>query len=99
MCASNVPLHKDTTYSLHISHLFIFLLPPKPFKARTCQVVLTRRVTPCSGTITNLNVGECWYVGDSEKQNLDRMRDKITFSSIMVKCWPTQTQDPNPNGI
>ncbi|KAK7850210.1 hypothetical protein CFP56_001307, partial [Quercus suber] len=59
-------------------------------KARKCQAVLTRRVTPCSGTITNLNARECWYAGDSEKQNLDRIRDKITFSSVMANDKSTR---------
>ena len=72
--------------------LLIFL------KAKRCQAFLTQRVTPCSGTITNLNAGEWRYAGDSEKQNLDRMRDKITFSYVMAKSWPAQTRDPTPNG-
>ena len=89
---------------------FLFFLSTKAFvKARKRQVGLTRRVTPCSGAITNLNARECWYASDSEKQNLDRMRDKITFSSVMAKCWHdrtympfgvgAQTRAPTPNGI
>ena len=47
---------KDGTNSLHVSS-FCFLISTKSFlKARKCQVV-----TPCSGTITNLNAVKCWY--------------------------------------
>ena len=36
---------------------------------------------------------------DNEKQNSNKMRHKITSSSVMAKSWPVQTRDPTPNGI
>ena len=93
-------IHKDVTNSLHILLTQIFLHSNRAFpKAMKCQSFLRRMMTPCSGKITNLNAGEWRYAGDSDKQNLDRMSYKITFSSVMAKCWPTQTRDPTPNGI
>jgi hypothetical protein len=84
-------IHKDVTNSLHILLAQIFLHSNRAFpKAMKCQSFLRRMMTPCSGKITNLNAGEWRYAGDSDKQNLDRMSDKITFSSVMAKCWPTQ---------
>ena len=57
------------------------------------------RLTPCCGSMVNLNAGECRYAGERVKVNLERMRDKITFNSTMANCWPTQVRIPIPKCI
>ncbi|PQM39648.1 hypothetical protein Pyn_29494 [Prunus yedoensis var. nudiflora] len=62
---------------------------------------LPHKGSPLSATssmpssINNLRAGQCWYAGESEKQNLDRIRDRITFNSVMAKCWPTDIASTN----
>lgn len=55
-------------------------------------------IIPCWGSTSILNTGECWYVGERVKLNLDTISDTRTLSSIIPKFFPKHNLVPKPNG-